>query len=307
MNNHEQAQMRERIRPAFKIKMREEQLADDLEESLLQTYLSVADWVHRQKAVGKPLLLGVNGAQGSGKSTLCRFLQLILAEAYQYKVIGFSIDDLYLTRAERQRLGQEIHPLLVTRGVPGTHDISLGQRILRALFDPTGKRVALPVFDKALDDRRPPAEWPIVDGPADIVIFEGWCVGAKPQAEMELVKPVNGLELEEDPDGIWRTYVNRQLQGSYASLFDRIDRLILLKVPSMDCVYQWRSLQEQKLAEKTASTTYGSHIMDDTAMKRFIMHYERITRHVLAEMPERADLTLSLDHNHQFTNPDIHP
>ena len=300
MKSQSYTELLERIRPLFKAKMRDEKLPDDLEDSLCQVYLPLADWVHQQKTVGKPLLLGVNGAQGSGKSTLCTFLQMILSEAYAYKVLGFSIDDLYLTHAERQRLGCEIHPLLVTRGVPGTHDVDLGLQIIQALFDPASGPVAIPAFDKARDDRRPQSKWPIVQGPVDIVIFEGWCVGATPQTEAKLVEPVNALERDEDPEGIWRTFVNRQLQGPYAELFSHIDRLIMLKVPSMECVFQWRSLQEQKLAEKTAFTGDNSRIMDAEALKRFIMHYERITRHTLSEMPNRADLTLTLDHNHQY-------
>lgn len=296
------AKLADRIRPAFRAKMRAEKLPTDAEDALMRVYLPLADWVHRQKPMGKPLRIGINGAQGSGKSTLCAFLHLLLTEAYAYHVAGFSLDDLYLTHAERQRLGYEIHPLLVTRGVPGTHDIALGLQIVQALFDPASGPVAIPSFDKARDDRRPQDEWKIVHGPADIVLFEGWCVGAKPQTEAELVEPVNALERGEDPDGIWRAYANRQLGGPYQDLFGRLDRLIMLQVPGMECVHQWRGLQESKLAAKTASTAASEHIMDETALKRFIMHYERITRHLLVEMPSRADLTLSLDPNHQFIN-----
>ena len=302
MHPYTYAKLADRIRPAFRAKMREEKLPADAENALIRVYLPLADWVHRQKSMGKPLLLGINGAQGSGKSTLCAFLQLILTEAYAYHVAGFSLDDLYLTHAERQRLGCDIHPLLVTRGVPGTHDIALGLQVMQALCDRASGPVAIPSFDKARDDRRPRNEWNIFSGPADIVLFEGWCVGAKPQIEGELVKPVNALERREDPDGIWRAYANRQLSGPYQDLFGRLDRLIMLKVPGMECVYQWRGLQESKLADKTASTAASQHIMDETALKRFIMHYERITRHMLVEMPSRADLTLSLDLNHQFIN-----
>ena len=300
MKSQSYTELLARIHPLFKAKMRDEKLPDDLEDSLCRVYLPLADWVHQQKTVGKPLLLGVNGAQGSGKSTLCSFLQMILSEAYLYKVAGFSIDDLYLTHEERQRLGLEIHPLLVTRGVPGTHDVDLGLQLIQALFDPGSGPVAIPAFDKAKDDRRPQSDWTIVQSPVDIVIFEGWCVGATPQIEAELVEPVNDLERDEDPEGIWRTFVNRQLQGPYAEWFSQIDRFIMLKVPSMECVFQWRSLQEQKLAEKTAFTGDNSRIMNAESLKRFIMHYERITRHTLAEMPSRADLTLALDHNHQY-------
>ena len=302
LNPQDHAKLADRIRPLFRAKLHEEALPAELEASLSRVYLELADWVHTHKTPCKPLLVGVNGAQGSGKSTLCTFLQLILTEAYAYQVAVFSIDDIYLTHAERERLGREIHPLLVTRGVPGTHDVALGQLTLDKLIDPAGGLIAIPAFDKAFDDRRPPAEWPSVKGPVDIVLFEGWCVGAKPQAESELVEPVNALERDEDRLGIWRAYVNRQLRGPYAELFNRFNRLVMLKVPSMDCVYQWRSLQEQKLTEKLALTESQHRIMDAAALQRFIMHYERLTRHILAEMPSRADLILLLDEQHQFVD-----
>lgn len=289
-----------RIRPAFLAKMRETQIPENLTDSLCRVYLPLAAWVHRHKQLEHPFVLGVNGAQGSGKSTMCEFLQLILRAGYDYRVAGFSIDDIYKTHAERQRLGREIHPLLATRGVPGTHDVELGLNTIRALIAPTGGRVSIPAFDKSQDDRRPVSEWPVFEGPADVVIFEGWCVGAKPQPESCLVQPINDLEAHEDSDGTWRRFVNEQLEGPYSELYGQFDRLIMLKVPNMESVFEWRSLQEQKLAAKTAQS--GNHrLMDAAALQRFIMHYERLTRHMLEEMPDRADLTLFLNEHHQFT------
>ena len=300
MSATEYEQLAAQIRPAFIEKMREERIDRAQAEPLCRIYLPLAAWVRKQKREDRPFVLGVNGAQGSGKSTLCEFLRLILREAYGYRVAGFSIDDIYMTHAERERLGREVHPLLVTRGVPGTHDVKLGMETLRALAEPAGGRVALPAFDKARDDRRPQSEWAAVEAPMDIVIFEGWCVGARPQPEAELVQPLNELEEREDVDGAWRHYVNAQLEGPYAVLFGQCDRLIMLKVPNLECVYEWRSLQEEKLAAKMAQA--GAHrLMDSSGLKRFIMHYERLTRHMLSEMPDRADLTLFLDEHHQFT------
>jgi alanine-glyoxylate transaminase/serine-glyoxylate transaminase/serine-pyruvate transaminase len=290
----------ERLRPAFLDRMRAHRIEDSAAEGLASVYLPLAAWVRQQKD-DAPLVLGVNGAQGSGKSTLCDFLRLVLSEAYGYRVAGFSIDDLYKTRAERERLAQEVHPLLITRGVPGTHDVDLGLATIRALKSATPHALTpLPVFDKARDDRRPSLEWLQFRGRPDIVIFEGWCVGTAPQSDEALARPVNELEQNEDADGAWRRYVNAQLQGEYAELFGELDRLILLKVPGMESVFEWRGLQEQKLAETTAPN--GEHrLMDAAALRRFIMHYERLTRHTLEEMPDRADLTLYLDENHRFT------
>jgi D-glycerate 3-kinase len=293
----------ERVREPFFRHMRRLGIAEPVADILAQDYLQLAAWVVSQKK-NHPLVLGVNGAQGSGKSTLCESLTLILAHGYGLRTVGFSIDDLYLTRAERERLARQIHPLLITRGVPGTHDVELGCRLLDALRNAgLCATVAVPSFDKAVDDRRPQAEWPSIEGPVDVVIFEGWCVGCKPQMDEDLVAPINVLEAEEDPDGSWRHYVNDQLKGPYADLFSRIDRLVMLCVPSMCSVFEWRSLQERKLAAslQLGGGAAGHRLMDDSALRRFIMHYERLTRHALREMPARADITLFLDEAHRFS------
>jgi len=280
--------------------MRQEKLAGEMEDSLRRVYLPLALWAIRQKQTGKALVLGINGAQGAGKSTLCGFLRFILEQGYGFKVASLSLDDFYHTRAERQRLAHTIHPLLATRGAPGTHDVGLARRALQALISPDGIPTALPLFDKAMDDRRPRAEWPLFQGPADVLLFEGWCLGTRPQAESALAQPVNDLERDEDPAGIWRRHVNQQLQGPYAKLFAQLDKLVFIQVPSMDCVLRWRGLQEQKLAQAAASGK-GQHIMDTQALQRFVMHYERLTRHALADLPSRADLILKLNDDHQFS------
>lgn len=293
----------ERVREPFFRHIRRLGIVESVAELLAHDYLPLAAWVASQKK-DHPLVLGVNGAQGAGKSTLCESLMLILAHGYGLRTAGFSIDDLYRTRAERERLARQIHPLLITRGVPGTHDVELGCRLLDALRNAgPGVTVAVPSFDKAVDDRRPRTEWPAIEGPVDVVIFEGWCVGCKPQADENLVTPINALEAEEDPDGSWRHYVNDQLKGPYADLFARIDRLVMLCVPSMDSVFEWRRLQERKLAAslRLEGGTGRHRLMDDSTLRRFIMHYERLTRHALAEMPARADITLFLDEAHRFS------
>jgi len=289
------------IRPGFLARLRALHIDPSLAEALMRAYLPLAAWIRQQKGEQSTFVLGINGAQGTGKSTLSACLRLILQEAYGYRVAAFSIDDLYKTHDERERLGREIHPLLVTRGVPGTHDVRLGLDVLDALTGGTNDAIALPSFDKARDDRRPRAEWPVVQGPVDIVLFDGWCVGAIAENNEALTQPVNELEAVDDANGAWRRYANEALKGEYAELFARLDRLIMLKVPNMTCVYEWRALQEDKLAKIAART--GQHrLMDSSGLKRFIMHYERLTRHMLAEMPDRADVVLCLDEHHQFTS-----
>jgi len=235
--------------------------------------------------VSRPVVIGIAGAQGSGKSTLAR-AALDACNARGLAAARLSIDDLYLTRAERQALAREIHPLFATRGVPGTHDIALGHVLFDALAH--GEPVSLPLFDKARDDRSAASRWPRAPRDCQVLLFEGWCVGARPQADEDLAKPVNELERLEDPQAIWRRHVNDALGSDYRRLFARIDRLAMLAAPGFEVVFDWRMQQESELRE-------GPGVMDRAALARFISHYERLTRHMLAEMPARADLLVRLD------------
>ena len=254
-------------------------------------YLPMAEWV-ADRAEDGALVLGINGAQGTGKSTLARLLKRLLERVYGMGVAVVSLDDLYLTAAERLRRAQAIHPLLATRGVPGTHDVALGTRTIRALR--AGKPLALPRFDKARDDRLPVAQWPRWSGPCDVVLFEGWCVGARPQPRHELDKPINDLERLEDPSGDWRYYVNRELGGHYQDLFAEIDRLVMLRPATFEHVFAWREQQEARLREKGG----GPQVMSPSEVRRFVMHFERLTRFMWEEMPGRADALVDLGDDH---------
>jgi len=273
-------------------------------------YVPLGAWLTcRKRQKDGPLVIGINGAQGAGKSTLFNLLEVILTDGFGLKVVGFSIDDLYKTHDERVSLSETVHPLLKTRGVPGTHDIELGIDILNSLKEGDENSVTkIPVFDKSTDDRCQAAVWQEWIGPADVIVFEGWCVGADPQTPELLPEPINELEQVEDPDGSWRDYVNAQLSGIYQDMFSMLDVLIMLKVPSMDAVFEWRSLQEKKLAERvkyiydTQQPTEHLRIMNEEQIKRFIQHYERLTRHMLEEMPDRADITLYLNDNHKISD-----
>ena len=245
-------------------------------------------------AVGKgagrrPLVLGLCGAQGSGKTTLARAVAME-ADRRGLATASLSIDDLYRTRAERERLSREFHPLLITRGVPGTHDVALGLEALAALD--RGEPAPLPRFDKARDDRLPAAEWGRAPADAALVILEGWCVGARPESAAALRDPVNALEASEDADGRWRRHVNRALAGAYQDLFARIDVLVLLAAPGFEVVADWRAQQEADLRARVGADAPG--LMDDAGITRFVAHYERLTRHILREMPARADLVVRL-------------
>lgn len=245
-----------------------------------------------EKSAQRPIVIGLCGAQGSGKSTVSEGLKRRLRAA-GLTVALLSIDDIYLTCEERQALGA-VHPLLRTRGAPGTHDIELGLRTLDACA--SAQTCLLPRFSKRNDTRKPVSEWDRVEAPVDVVVFEGWCVGGMPQNEETLVNPVNDLERLEDPDGRWRRYVNDCLAGSYQQLFERIDWLVLLAAPSFDCIEGWRKEQEQNLRASLFATGVGLGVtLDDSGVRRFVQHFQRITQHILAEMPGRADITIRLD------------
>lgn len=241
-------------------------------------------------------ILGLAGGQGAGKSTLSGLLIAILRHGFDKKTVTFSIDDIYLTRDERKQLAHDIHPLLITRGVPGTHDPMLGLYLLQQLkVAGPGDVVHLPVFDKAVDDRLPPDRWRVESGPFDLIIFEGWCVGAMPQTEAELTEPINALERTEDSDGWWRRFVNDELSGPYIDLFAALDLLLFLKVPGMEQVFTWRLKQEEQLRAQRQQDSSANRLMTADDIRRFVQHYERISRSMLDEMPQRADIVLELD------------
>ena len=274
------------------------------EERLPESYRAIIDryWrpmaerlASRQREAGGATLVGINGAQGTGKTTLCRILDEVLLPELGIRSAVLSLDDLYLPNAERQRLAREVHPLLATRGVPGTHDVALGVALIDRPLAGSGP-VRMPRFSKAEDDRIEDRQWPTVEAPVDILLFEGWCVGARPQDAAALADPVNDLEAREDPDGAWRRYVNDQLAGPYRALFDPIDLLVMLRPPDFEAVIANRRLQEEKLR-----ASGGSAVMDEAALLRFIQHYERLTRHMFATLPDRAEILVDFNRDRQVT------
>ncbi len=245
------------------------------------------------KTKGPGRIVGICGSQGSGKSTGAGVLRLLL-EAEGFRVAVLSLDDLYLEKEARAELAARVHPLLATRGPPGTHDVGLGHDVLDSLLKPGTTRV--PRFDKSRDTRFESAKWETFEGPADIVLFEGWFVGATAQKEDALRVAANRLEAEEDAQGTWRRFVNAALARDYQALFARIDYLILLKAPSFEVVPGWRMEQEEKLRARAGD---GNAVMDRAQVERFVQHYERITRHIFDEMPDRADAVVELDRKRQ--------
>ena len=274
--------------------LRRERLPARFRELVDVALAPIAECIAGVDRRGAPLVVGVTGPQGSGKSSAAGALALLLQDRGLRTAI-LSLDDLYLTLAERRRLADDVHPLLLTRGVPGTHDVALGL----AVIDSLGRagETAVPRFDKARDDRRDRAHWDVVAGPVEVILFEGWCVGARPQAEAALLRPVNPLERTRDPDGTWRRYVNAALAGPYQSLFGPIGYQALLRSPSFDAVFGWRLEQEHKLREREPDAGQS-----DAQIAVFIQHYERLTRWIDAEMPERADAVAQLGADREVLN-----
>ncbi len=266
-----------------------------------QHYLPLARRLPEVRNGKRQLLLGINGAQGTGKSTLADFLRLAAESMFGWRVAVLSIDDFYYTLEERKTLAEDVHPLLMTRGVPGTHDTDMLSDYLNRLRQlGNGDCIALPRFDKAADDRADEARWPEVEGPIDLVILEGWCVGTVAQPDTELEQPVNGLEREEDPDGVWRHYVNNQLEANYEPIFEQLDFLIFMRAPNFDAILRWGLAQAEKL---TAVSPKGSSgLMNKQQITRFLQSYERLTRANLAALPNRADVVFSLDDTHSISS-----
>ncbi|WP_271077314.1 kinase [Aurantiacibacter sp. MUD61] len=264
-----------------------EELPEHYAQIVEEHWKPLATQIARRAADRKPLIVGINGAQGSGKTTLCKVLEILLKQR-GLRAVALSLDDLYLTYSERLQLAAEVHPLFATRGVPGTHAVAMGFAIIEDVL--AGRAFEIPKFDKSCDDRS--NEVTRVAGPVDVLLFEGWCVGAKAQPPEKLKRPINVLEAEEDPDAIWRTLINHWLGEDYSRMFALIDMLVMLKVDHFDAVLANRRKQEEKLA---AMSPLGPGVLDEDELIRFVSHYERLTRHMLEEMPERADVVIEID------------
>lgn len=279
---------------------------------LPESYLSMAesafspliDEFNTQYQVNqKTYIIGINGCQGSGKSTLADYLCTVVAEKYHLATVALSLDDFYLTKAERIELARKIHPLLAQRGVPGTHDVNLAIDTISSLA--SGNKALITRFDKSMDDRVPEANSETITGHIGLIVIEGWCFGAKPQAPNSLIEPVNHLERLEDPDGVYRDYVNTALATQYPQLFELVDSTAMLRAPSFKTVFEWRLEQEQKLIEKlriTKTDPASVSTMSDQEIRRFIQNFQRITEHCLEEMPTRVDHLFQLNAARQIVD-----
>jgi D-glycerate 3-kinase len=244
----------------------------------------------------RPYFIGINGCQGSGKSTLSGLMCHLFNTYYDKKSIVLSLDDFYYTKAERIKLAQTVHPLLATRGVPGTHDTQILSKVIQSLA--LNKPVDIPIFDKSVDDRAPVSKWQNIVSPVDIVIIEGWCWGTQAQEEKSLDTAVNELEQKHDCDGTWRRYVNSTLKNTYTPLYAHMNTWVFLQAPSFDAVYAWRLQQEENLKQRVGN---ASNIMSDEDILIFIQYYQRLTQHTLCTQGNHADFIFELDHTRNIT------
>lgn len=277
--------------------IKDNKLDNDFEATALNWFIPAAELIYRhQVRANKPFFVGLNGCQGSGKSTLTAFIQFYLSSTYQVRIAVISLDDFYYPQTTRQQLAKSTHPLLASRGVPGTHDCALLETVLHSLKD--GSPTVLPRFNKASDNPQPEQSWPQMTDAADIVIFEGWCWGTSPQTSDALLQPINELEQNEDENSVWRAYVNTQLTSKYEPLYSLFDFWLMLQAPSFQAVSSWRKQQEAKLRQTAPADQSG--IMSDSQIERFIQHFQRLTEHSLTTLPNTADLVLSLDPQRQI-------
>ena len=282
--------------------LRKEKIFDKSTESkilsLKRIYIPISFWIeNKYKEKGKTLFLGFSGGQGSGKTTVAKILKIILKKFFKRKIHVSSIDDFYKTLKDRNKMSYTAHPLFKTRGVPGTHDINLIKKFFYFIKRKNFRKTKLPKFDKSIDDRLKKKYWFNVKERPEIVILEGWCVGAQPQPNFLIKKPINILEKYEDQDLIWRKHVNEKLKREYKKLFAMIDCYIFMKIPNFNMVFKWRLLQENKLRKVLR---YKKKIMSYNEIKRFIMFYQRITLQMVKDLSKSASIVMLLNKNHEI-------
>ena len=271
-------------------------------DKMIRSYLiPVSFWIANKVNKKKPIIIGLAGGQGTGKTTISSIINLILVKYFKLKVFKISIDDFYKTRKERYKLSKRVHPLLMTRGVPGTHDIDLILRFFKIIKKRNFKSLSLPKFDKSIDDRFKKKQWYKIKSKPDVIIFEGWCVGAKSQKNIELKKPINSLEKMEDKSMKWRKYVNFQLAGKYKTFHNMLDCLLYLKAKNFSLLRRWRLKQEKKLFLKSKNKK-NLKIMNKNEVLNFMMTYQRITEQMFKTAKKFSSIVMTLNSQHQIIN-----
>ena len=269
-------------------------------EKMIKSFLiPISFWIAKKVEKKKPFILGLSGGQGSGKTTISSIISIILNKYFKLNVFKISIDDFYKTRKKRLELSKKVHPLLMVRGVPGTHDISIMLDFFKRIKEKKFKSIKLPRFNKATDDRYNKKLWYSVKRRPDVIIFEGWCVGAKAEQNYSLKTPINSLEKLKDQKQIWRRFVNKQLKSKYKKLYDQLNCLLFIKAKNFSLLRQWRIKQEKKLSLKSKRSN-KLKIMSDKEIINFMQTYQRVTQNMFKSVPKYASIILNLNSNHQI-------
>ena len=269
-------------------------------EKMIKSFLiPLCFWISEKVDKKRPYFVGLAGGQGTGKTTISSLIRIILIKYFKLKVFRISIDDFYKTRKERISLSKRIHPMLLTRGVPGTHDINMMLSFFKKVKSKKFKRLKLPTFNKAIDDRSNKKSWYELNEKPDVIIFEGWCVGAKSETNNTLKKTINLMEKVKDQKKIWRKYVNYQLKSKYKNLYSQLNCLIYLKAKNFNLLQKWRLKQERKLWIKSKMKS-NSKIMSKGDVINFMQTYQRITQNMFRYTPKYASIILNLNTNHQI-------
>ena len=269
-------------------------------EKMIKSFLiPISFWIAKKAKKNKPCIVGLSGGQGSGKTTISSIISIILRKYFKLNVFTISIDDFYKTRKERFSLSKKIHPSLMTRGVPGTHDINMMLDFFKRLKRKEFRSLKLPKFNKAIDNRYNKKLWYSLKKRPDIIIFEGWCVGAKAEKNNTLKKSINSFEKFRDKKLIWRRYVNKQLQSKYKQLYDQLNCLLYIKSNNFNLLRNWRIKQENKLRLKNKRSN-SNKIMSNKEVINFMNTYQRVTQNMFKTVPKVASIILNLNTNHQI-------
>ena len=269
-------------------------------EKMIKFFLiPICFWIAKKANNKKPYFIGLAGGQGTGKTTISSILKIILTKYFKLKVFKISLDDFYKTRKDRISLSKKVHPMLLTRGVPGTHDINIMLSFFKKIKSKKFKNLKVPSFDKAIDDRFNKKYGHNIKERPDVIIFEGWCVGAKPEKNSSLKKSINSMEKANDTKFVWRKFINQQLKSKYKKLYSELNCLIYLKAKNFKLLQKWRLKQEQKLWSKTKKKSKNK-LMSKRDVINFMQTYQRITENMFRMTPKYASIVMHLNSNHQI-------
>ncbi len=269
-------------------------------ERMIKSFLiPLCFWINSKTDKKKPYFVGLAGGQGTGKTTISALIKIILSKYFKLNVFKISIDDFYKTKKERISLSKRVHPMLLTRGVPGTHDINMMLNFFKKSKSKIFKRLKLPRFNKATDDRFGKKHWYDLKKKPDVIIFEGWCVGAKSEKIETLKRTINSMEKTKDQKQIWRKYVNDKLKTKYRKLYSQLNCLIYLKAKDFSLLQKWRLKQERKLWIKSKKS-FNTKIMSKEDILSFMQTYQRVTQNMFRYMPKYASIIINLNSNHQI-------